>query len=212
LDFENGLGLEKSDARWVADVTYDFNRRNGLQLSYFNLNRSGERDLTDPVSFRDHEFIPAAALTTSLDTEIWRLSYSYAFVDNPKHRASVQLGFHVASLAIHLSGRRINDSVDANTDAPLPVVGLDYAYRLSSRWTLGMQGQIFRLKLDDVKGQIDNFSALVAYAPLRTTSLFVGYNYYWLDVELAKRFWHGEASLDYRGPWAGIVVGFGGDR
>lgn len=211
LDLEDDLGLDASDTRWIASLSYDFNPRHGLELSYFNLDRRAERILTDPVSFRDRDFVPSSVLNTSLDTGIWRLSYSYAFVDNPRHRATVQLGLHVASLGIELSGPRIERTVDASTDAPLPVVGLGYAYRISPRWILEMRGQIFRLEVGDVKGRIDNLSALVAFAPLQTTSVFVGYNYYLLDVDLTKRVWSGEAKLDYQGPWAGFVVGFGGE-
>jgi hypothetical protein len=212
LDFERDLGLDEHDTRWIGTATYNFNRRHGLELSYFSLDRHAERTLTDPVSFRDSDFVPASTLTTSMDSEIWRLSYSYAFVDTPRHRAVAQFGLHYARLGIDLSGRRIDDSAHASTNAPLPVLGLDYAYRISPRWMVEMRAQIFRLQVEDVDGRIDNFSALVAFAPLRTVHLFAGYNYYLLDVDLTKRFWRGEAKLDYQGPWAGFVVGFGGKR
>jgi hypothetical protein len=45
---------------------------------------------------------------------------------------------------------------------------------------------------------------------LRNTNLFLGYNYYAMDVEISKQLWTGQGRLDYQGPWAGIVVGFGG--
>jgi hypothetical protein len=38
----------------------------------------------------------------------------------------------------------------------------------------------------------------------------VGYNYYLLDVDLSRRFWDGEVKLDFKGPWIGMIAGFGG--
>jgi hypothetical protein len=31
-----------------------------------------------------------------------------------------------------------------------------------------------------------------------------------MNVDITKRFWTGESELDYHGPWAGLVIAFGG--
>ena len=76
---------------------------------------------------------------------------------------------------------------------------------------LELRGQIFRLEVGDFDGSIDNFSAVVGVAALRSVSVFAGYNYYRLDVGLSKPHWNGDTKVDYKGPWVGFVVGFGGE-
>jgi hypothetical protein len=163
------------------------------------------------IEFRDQTFGPQRTLRSEFETEIWRLSYSYAFVDNPRHRATAQVGMHYLRLAASLNGVEAANSAEASANAPLPVIGATYAYRFSPRWMLELRGQIFRLEIGDIDGSIDNFSAVVGVAALRSMSLFAGYNYYRVDVSLSKPHWDGATKVDYQGPWVGFVVGFGGE-
>ncbi len=211
LDLERDLGLEESGLRFIGGLGYQFNRRHGIDLSYFDLKRSAEQTLIRDVEFGGDRFDRQAMIESSFDIEIWRLSYAYAFLDRPRHRATAQIGMHFARLDASLNRATGARRASASADAPLPVIGIGYAYRISPRWMLDLRGQIFRLRIDEIDGSIDNFSAAVAVAPLRTINLFAGYNYYRIDADITKRLWNGQAKVDFKGPWLGVTVGFGGD-
>jgi len=210
LDLEKDLGFDDNKIRFVGGVAYQFNRRHGVVLSYFDLNRSANRTLTADIDFRDQTYERSTTLESTFDTEIWRLSYAYAFLDSPRHRATAQIGLHFPRIAIHLSRTEGTRNADAKADTPLPVIGLSYTYGFSPRWMLDLRGQIFRLQLDDIDGSIDNFSAALAFAALQNVSIFAGYNYYKMNVDISKRFWNGESQFDYQGLWVGTVIAFGG--
>jgi hypothetical protein len=212
LDLEKDLGFDDNDLRFVGGVSYQFNRRHGMILSYFDLNRTARRTLSADIEFRDQIYERSTTLESSFDTEIWRLSYAYAFLDTPRHRATAQIGLHFPRIAIHLSRTEGTRNADAKSDTPLPVLGLSYTYGLSPRWMLDLRGQIFRLQMDDLDGSIDNFSAAIAFAAVQSCTLFAGYNYYKMSVDISKRFWNGESRFDYQGPWLGAVISFGGPR
>jgi len=209
LDLERDLGLEDHKVRFIGDLSYQFNRRHGIDLSYFDLNRSAQRTLAADIDFGGEFFDRQTTIASSFDTQVWRLSYSYAFLDNPRHRATAQIGIHYASIDAKINREQGTRSGHASADAPLPVLGLGYAYRFSPRWLLEVRGQIFRLRIEDVDGSIDNFSAVVGVLPLQSLSVFAGYTYYRMDADISKRFWEGEAKFDYQGPWLGFAVGFG---
>jgi len=211
LDLEQDLGLDDHDVRFVGGVSYRFSRRHGVELSYFDLNRSADRTLTGDIDFAEEIFERQTTVHTSFDTRIWRLSYSFAFLDTDRQRATLLLGLHYPELEVDIARTAGTRTARASADAPLPVVGATYAYRFSPRWMGQVTAQIFRLEVDDMDGRIDNFSAIVAVAPFRNTSVFGGYTYYLMDVDISKRMWTGETKLDYRGPWIGVVVGFGGE-
>ena len=40
LNLERDLGLDDQDLRFIGGLSYQFNRRHGLELSYFDLRRS----------------------------------------------------------------------------------------------------------------------------------------------------------------------------
>lgn len=211
LDLEQDLGLDDHDVRFVGGVSYRFNSRHGIELSYFDLKRSADRTLTGDIEFAEELFERQTTVHTSFDTRIWRLSYSFAFLDSERQRATVQLGLHYPKLEADINRTAGTRTAEASADAPLPVIGASYAYRFSPRWMAQVSGQIFRLEVDDVDGRIDNFSAIIAVAPFRNTSVFGGYTYYLMDVDISKRMWTGETKLDYQGPWVGVVIGFGGE-
>jgi len=211
VDLEQDLGLDDHNLSFIGGVSYQFKRRHGFELMYFDLSRSAQRTLTTNIDFLDEVFAPQTVLASSLDTEIWQLSYEYAFLDQSRHRATAQVGLHYVRLSAHLGRSAGTRSATASADAPLPVIGLGYAYRISPRWLLETRAQLFRLQFDDMDGSIDNFSAVIGVAPLRSVNVFAGYNYYRMNVNISKRLWNGESNLDYQGPWVGFVVGFGGD-
>lgn len=208
LDLEQDLGLDDNDFRFIGGIGYRLNRRHGFDLSYFDLKRNAERTISRDFEFLDRVFSREASIGSSLNTEVWRLSYSYAFLDNARHRATAQVGIHYTTISARIAGRTTAQgeaSEKVSTDTPLPVLGLGYAYRFSPRWMVELRGQIFRLRVEDTDGRIDNFSAAVAVKAIPTLSVFAGYTYYLMDVDLDKRRWHGEAKLDYRGPWVGPI-------
>jgi hypothetical protein len=209
LDLERDLGLDDNDFRFIGGLSYRFNRRHAIDVSYFDLKRSADRTVSADFEFAEQLFARQTTVHTSFDTRIWRLSYSFAFVDSERHRATAQVGFHYAQLDTNINRTAGTQEGEASADAPLPVVGFSYAYRFSPRWMAEVSGQIFRLEVDDVDGRIDNFSAVVGVGVLENVSIFGGYTYYLMDVDISKRLWTGETKLDYQGPWVGFVVGFG---
>ena len=80
----------------------------------------------------------------------------------------------------------------------------------SPRWMFDVRGQMFRLRVDEVEGSIDNYSAAVVLAAATNLAIFAGYNYYKMNVDLSKRFWHGESQFNYQGLWVGTLIAFGG--
>jgi hypothetical protein len=210
LDLEKDLGFDDNKVRFVGGLSYQFNRRHAVILSYFDLNRSAQRTLSADIDFLNQTFERSTTLESSFDTEIWRVSYAYAFLDSAQHRATAQVGLHWPRIAMHLSRTEGTRNADASADGPLPVLGLTYTYRFSPRWMFDVRGQIFRLQMDDIDGSMDNFSAALAVAALQNVTIFAGYNYYKLKADVSKRFWNGQANFDYQGPWVGTVIAFGG--
>ena len=207
LDLERDLGLKDRDTLFAGALNWNIARRHSLDLLYFDLSRTGEKPIEFDIDFRDFHYPIRTTIESFFDTEVWRLSYGYAFVADDRQRLSAQLGIHYTTIAAGLGREALR--AEAKTDVPLPVLGLAYQRRLGEHFLLDVRAQVFRLEFDDIDGSLDNATVNLQYAPIRNLSIFVGYNYYMIDVDVTKERWRGSFDFNYHGPWAGVIVGLG---
>jgi hypothetical protein len=210
LDFESDLGLDDRDALFMGGAGMRIGERHYIDLLYFKLAREADHTIDTSIEFGDRVFDAQATLRTSFNTEVIRLSYGYAFISNDKHRLLGQIGAHYTRVSAGLSLRGDRSvSAEADSDVPLPVLGLVYDYSITPRVRLELRAQIFRLEFEGIDGALDNLTASVSYAFTPHISAMVGYNYYSMDVDAQADHWNGSFDFGYQGPWLGVVVGFG---
>ncbi|HKE96311.1 MAG TPA: hypothetical protein VKB34_18520 [Povalibacter sp.] len=210
LDFESDLGLDDRDALFTAGAGWRIAERHYLDLLYFKLARSGDHTIDIDINFRDQTFTRQSDLNSFFNTEVYRISYGYAFIQNDKHLLLGQVGAHwtKVSAGVRLEGNR-EVSGDASSSVPLPVFGLAYDYMITPKLRLDLRAQIFRLSFEGIDGSIDNLSASLAYGFTPSLGAFLGYNYYSIDVDADRDNWNGSFSFGYKGPWLGVMWGFG---
>lgn len=209
IDLESDLGLKDRDTLFTAGMIWNLARRHSLDLLYFDLARDGSKNIAHNINFRDQTFAVQTAIHSRFDTEVVRLSYGYAFIADERQRLTGQLGVHYTKVKAELDVEAASIRTEADSDVPLPVIGIGYQRRLGNRFLFDAAGQLFRLKFDDLEGSLDNAYANLYWGPARHFSMFVGYNYYRMDVDARKEHWNGSFKFGYKGPWAGVLVGFG---
>ena len=143
ISFEDDLGLSDRETQPLLDITYRFNPRHMVDFSYVNLSRSGSRVFEKTgIITDDIEWTAGTVLSGSFDSEVYRLSYGYSFINDGKKELGVLIGLHVTRLNITLSGTgslvAINTTTgeqivvggeaartyDSGFTVPLPVIGL----------------------------------------------------------------------------------------
>jgi hypothetical protein len=209
IDLENDLGLKDHDILFAGGLTWNIARRHSLDLLYFELARDGSRTIGRNINFRDQTFAFQTDVHSHFETEVVRLSYGYAFIADDRQRLTGQFGVHYTKVKAGLDVAAGSVRAEADSDVPLPVIGIGYERRLGDRFLFDASGQIFRLNFDDLDGSLDNVFANFYWAPARQLSVFVGYNYYRINVDVRKEHWNGSFNFRYKGPWAGVLVGFG---
>ena len=210
LDFESDLGLDDRDALFMAGAGMRIGERHYLDLLYFDLSRDSSHEIERTIEVGDETFTAQATLNTYFDTEVVRFSYGYAFVSNDKHLLLGQIGAHYTRVGAGLS--LSNDrsvSAEADSDIPLPVLGVVYNYRITPSLSLNLRGQVFRLEFEGIDGSLDNLSASLSWTFADHFSVFGGYNYYSMDVDAETDHWNGSFDFGYQGPWLGLSYGFG---
>lgn len=212
LDLESDLGLKDRDALFAGGIVWNFARRHSLDLLYFELARNGNESINKDISFRDQTFPVQTTVHSLFETDVLRLSYGYAFIADDRQRLMGQFGVHYTQVTAGLDSDNGSVREEVNSDVPLPVIGFAYQRRLGERFAFDVTAQIFRLEFEGIDGALNNAAANFYWAPWQHCSIFVGYNYYSMDVDANKDRWHGSFDFGYKGPWAGVVVGFGSHK
>ena len=209
VDMESELGLKDRDTLFAGSATWNIARRHSLDLLYFELSRNGSRSVDRDIEFRDQTFPVSSAIHSLFETDVLRLSYGYAFIADDRQRLLGQFGVHYTKVTAGLDREGGSIRAEADTDVPLPVLGIAYERRLGEHFAFDVRAQIFRLEFEGIDGALDNAAINFYWAPARHVSMFVGYNYYKMDVDAEEDNWHGSFEFGYEGPWAGVLVGFG---
>ncbi|MFC4308200.1 hypothetical protein ACFPN2_03810 [Steroidobacter flavus] len=212
IDFESDLNLKDRETLFAGGMTWNIARRHSLDLLYFELGRRGTNTIERDINFRDQTFPVQSTVNSLFETDVLRLSYGYAFIADDRQRLLGQFGVHYTKVKAGLDTATGSVRAETDTDVPLPVLGIVYQRRLGEHFAFDVLAQIFRLEFEGIDGSLNNAALNFYWGPAQHFSMYVGYNYYEMDVDARKDSWNGSFDFGYKGPWAGVVVGFGSTK
>jgi len=211
IDFESDLGLADRKTMFTGALSFHPWKRHYFDFLYFDLSRSNTQQIPIEINWQDQTFTRQLSLDTIFETKVVRFSYGYAFIDDGHQRLMGQFGIHYTEVTAGLgvSGTSRGRRAEASSDVPLPVIGLAYDYAFTPKWSMSARAQVFRLEYEGINGALNNLNLNAQYSFNQRFALFLGYNYYSIDVDANKPHWNGSFKFDYYGPWLGLVAAFG---
>jgi hypothetical protein len=219
INIEDVLGYDEDDTTGTALATWRFADRHRLSVGWF----SSERDVTaiaeENIDLGGGEFIPAGAgYESTFDIETIPFAYTYSFMKSDRSEFYGTLGFHWMSIdyeiigALGLGDEEWEDSVVAEADAPMPLLGIGYDWYLNDHWKVALGGDGFYIKLDDdtfsFEGSVLNLKVATEYYIWNNFAVGAAVNYFRLDVDLDDDDWAGSLEYEYWGPTAYIKARF----
>jgi len=199
LNFEDDLGLKDREVLGAILASVRLGERWKIEFEYFALNREATLPVNKNIQWGNTVFPINTTVTSSFDSDVYRLSAGYAFVKDDRREFGATLGVHVTDFKTSLAaGGLATEGSDAL--APLPTIGVYGAYAVSPRWLLTGRLDYFTLDYDDYDGSLTNVNAAVEYRFTRNFGVGVGYRYVKYDVDLTKSSWTGNANYTFSGP------------
>lgn len=204
LSMEDDLGLESSAT--AADLTFSarIGERHRIEVEQFGIDRSGERSNLRTIQVGRDTYDVGLRLDTEFDMDVTRLGYAYSFVRDSNKEVGIHVGVHVTEMAMRVTAalRPITESTQelANTTAPLPVIGVQGAYRFLPRWTMRGRAQFFRLEAGDYDGKIDHAALAFEHATFEHVGIGVALDYFKVDLESNDTSFLGAFELKFFGP------------
>lgn len=206
-----------TDKVFRLEGAWRFKPRHALRLMYFESKRSRTDNLETTLEFGDETFPIGVAATMKFDFTVIELAYRYSLVRKDNFELGASFGIHninfdtalEAIVTVPEGQADVSAAEDASTDAPLPVVGLGFTWRLAGDFYLQAHAQYFQVKYGDIDGNLQDYQAGMLWQFSDHFGVGVAYNVFNLDIEAddADTF-RGELDWGYSGPQLFVRAAF----
>jgi hypothetical protein len=214
VNLERDLGLSSGD-RFRVDANWRIAEKHHIRALYFDYGGSRTKAIERELEIGDTTYPVNATLEAGVSTTIYELAYEYAFMQRDNWDLLASFGAHIADFGFHVSGNGTvgGQPVNARTEsssvtAPLPVLGLRYAWRFAPKWYLEAQAQYFAVSIDNVDGQILDMRAGVNWMFTEHVGIGAGWNRFSTDVDISKDRFQGSLDWSYSGAQVYVTASF----
>lgn len=198
-NLEKDLGLDSSDNVFRLDGYYRFNERHRIDFSVFDLSRSNSKQIDRNIQWGDEFYTINTAVDTDFDLTIYKLDYTYAFMQRDNGYLGATFGVYTADTKVSVAEPTLGQVDAGDITAPLPVIGLRGEYEFAERWKIRASGEFFFLEYEDIDGSLVDLYAGVDYAILDHLSIGLGINSVSLDVNASGSDFRGSIDWKYTG-------------
>ena len=200
IDLEDDLGLESSTSVFRFGGYYWLKPRQRVDFSIFDLSRDASRTIQENIEFGDQTFAINTVVTTSNDTTITKVDYTFAPLNKQRGFLGVIFGLYVSSNKLTLSQPTLGTRESEDLTAPLPVLGLRGEYEVTERITLRGAAQWFGIDTGDVGGRLVDTYVGGDYSFGRRFAVGLAYNDVALKVDATDDTgWNGQLDWGYDG-------------
>lgn len=207
IDMESDLDLADRKSLPAFQAGARIGERWSVVGEYYGLNRSGSATTSRDITFDDVTYSTGASVSSSFDTDVYRIAVGYAFLKRDKVELGASLGLHVTQFKVSLSGEGHIGAAAAQSQfrkrdalAPLPTLGLYGAYQITPRLMVGGRVDYLSLKVGDYDGRLTNTEARISYRLLDHVAIGAAYRYVDYDLNIDKKHWQGEVAYKFKGP------------
>lgn len=199
VDFEDSLNLSDREALGHIFGSVRLGEKWRIEAEYFALNRSGTRTINQTISWGNITFPVNAQVSSSFDSDVYRVSGGYSFIKDDKKEFGAALGLFVTDFKASLATVNLGVS-EGDTLAPLPTIGVFGAYAFTPKWLVSGRIDYFTLDWDQYDGSFTNVQASVDYRFTRHFGVGLGYRYVNYNLESSDDSWNGEIEYKFSGP------------
>ncbi|HEV7476653.1 MAG TPA: hypothetical protein VGO02_02840, partial [Burkholderiales bacterium] len=140
----------------------------------FSTKRSTSRT-TERELVLDDQTIPAGTqLDTSSKTQFFVVNYQYSLLRDDRVELSAMAGIYGARFKFGFDSSNPPRSIQSNTTAPLPMIGIGLDTFITPRWTVSTFIEGLALKVGDVRGSVTYIGMSTDYMLTRHFGLGLG--------------------------------------
>jgi len=199
IDFERALGM--TTQKVVPDVGFRwrFGDRWRLEAEYFQLNRSGDKVISQDITWNGQTFTAGTEVLSKFNFSDVRTSVGYSFFKTKDKEIGVSFGFHVATYDVGLQAGSSGDQAK-KVLAPLPVLSAYGQFALTDEWAVGGRLDRFTMSYDKYDGNVTSIGLDVSYQPFRHVGFGLAYRSLFIVLKATGPDFSAAFTQTFQGP------------
>ncbi len=211
LDPEGNLDLPEISSVTTIYGSYNFNQKHKIGFSFFSVNRESSIFSFDKT-FEDIRVVGDATISDT--TNFYMLDYGYTLFNDDRSQIKLLVGIYSLDLKyvfeakgdITIDGVTTSGSIleDANVFAPLPLVGLDFWFSFTPKWSMATQVSFVAGAFDDVSAVVVQTGINAQYKFNKNIGGVIGLTSFAADVVIEDNIEKQNISYAYDGLFMGL--------
>jgi hypothetical protein len=211
LDLEGNLDLPEVSTVLTFYGAYQIKPKHAIGFSFFSINRESEIINIDNT-LEDVRIVGTASITDT--TNFYRLDYGYNLFRDNSSKIDLMAGIYGLDLkyVFKADGEISEDGVtttgsieeEAKTFAPLPLIGLNFRFRITDSWRFATKVAFVTGSYSDLSATVTQTSIHALYNFSRRVGVVMGLTYFDADVVIEDDLERQDISYGYDGAYIGM--------
>lgn len=213
LSAERDLGQASRLNQGRMELMFRLRERNKIRIDWLEVDRTATHQINQTINFGNETFAATSLLQSEIDWRIFTMTYTYSIFHNDRFELGIGIGIHLlqAEAQAKTIPRRVFDvpqRQDVSGAGAFPTIPLDFAFRISQRWSLTWRGQYFHAAVGKFDGWLADIHEDVQYRWKPNFALGVGYSSIRAKLALNSGNFPGQFHMSVEGPEAFFRVSF----
>ena len=215
VDGEGTLGLPETDILPVLYGAYRFTNKHMMGFSYFKVKRESTLlDFDEPVD--DITITGQATLTDN--TSFYNVFYGYSMYEDDRSRVQGLIGLNGLDLKYTFEANGTITLPDSSTTAsyeeeasvlaPLPLLGLQFWYAFTPKWSIDTKVSFVAGQYQDIKAWVVNTAITSRYQFNDSVGGLLGLAYFDAEVTIEDSEERIDVNYGYEGLFLGLHIVF----
>lgn len=200
LDAEKDLGLDDFKVLPQVELTLLPGKRHLVRLTAFRARRSAQHVIDREIVFDDEVYQVNERVDSELNFSFVGVAYGYRFIAAERGELAATLGVNITEVeanAVVLS--RVQREAD-DAILPIPLLGLEGRFALSSRWSIEARAQYLGGEKKDVDAFISDLRGAFTWRQNPHLVWGLGYRSFKIEVDSSNEGDTGRVDLHFDGP------------
>jgi hypothetical protein len=207
VNFEDLLGLSNRKLVGEANLYWRFGERWRLGVDYFSINRSGNRTLTQDVTWNGQTFNASTNVNSQSKISDLRTTVGYSVFKRSDKELGFGVGLHWTGLKFSLDASGVGVESKSVT-APLPVLFMYSNVALTDTWAMSTRLDWLSLNYDKYSGSVRAVGFDFIYQPYANVAFGMGWHAMILGLKVENPDSRMQARLGLQGPAANVSYSF----
>lgn len=208
LSAERDLGQDSRLNQGRMELMFRLRERNKLRVDFLEVDRTATHQLAQTINFGNQTFTANSLLASQIDWRIFGLTYTYSIFHNDRFELGTGLGVHFLQAEVQGQVNATQQRQDVSGAGAFPTIPLDFAFRISQRFSVTARAQYFHASLSNFDGWLADVHEDVQYRWKPNFAVGVGYSSIRAKLALHTGNFPGAFSMSLEGPEAFFRVSF----